>query len=623
MRIWFQCVGITGAILVLSSLLAFAFTRVSTWFFWSLLIGGGSFLMVFVVTTLTRLWQSMIAMLLALNLLWIFLIIGKSWESWKLGLVGALCVAGFAAIGYFRTGRVPIAAMAAVVAGTFAGAIFLREQPWFGYVVLGVAFLCNGIFIFLGRSALREIFQKRSLRHGTTAIVYSVISITVLLVAIVASQDFHYRIDLTENAINTLSDQSVGVLTNLKKPVKVTAFFDERNPQKALAQHLLDMYRYQSNKVELMLVDPDKENLAAEEHKARDGDILVEYEEQSTITKVISEEAVTQAIMKVTRTETPMVCFTEGHGELELNGPDNSSRSLSFFKSGLENEGYQSKSVAVLAGGIPADCLILVVAGPTQKLSDAAARAIDLFLKIGRKGFFLLDPRIPDPRLTPGKITVLPSGLDETLEEWGVTLGKNFILEKHLELMRGVVTGLNLQVLNYEEHEITEPLAGKKTAFQYVRSLAKAPKFAGKVSEFLSSRGGGASWTVSNVDGLFRRQEVEAGPKDLQGPVTFGVAAEKQNEDTETKLVVIGDSDFISNELIRSNEFNFDLALNVLSWLSGSAEKITIRPKMLRSSTVDLTPEQTNWVFYVTVITIPMLVLIFGINLWWIRSRRG
>jgi ABC-type uncharacterized transport system involved in gliding motility auxiliary subunit len=319
----------------------------------------------------------------------------------------------------------------------------------------------------------------------------------------------------------------------------------------------------------------------------------------------------------------PIACFTKGHGELDLDAPEESSRSLSVFKGGMENEGVVLRSLDSVSGGVEETCSILVIAGPTQRFADAEAVAVDRFLEKGGKGLFLLDPRIPDPRVTQGKIRVSDSGLDEVTRKWGVELGRDFILEKHLELLRGVVTGLNLQAMNYGDHPIVAPLQGKNTVFEYVRSLSPAGGFQGKVTPIIQSNGGGASWTKSDVDALFRRQEITPGSADRIGPVTFAMASEKEGDGKKTQLVVVGDSDFLSNEMIRSYEFNYDLALNAVNWLSGTAEQISIRPKMIRSSTVDLTPEATNWVFYIAVVTIPMLVLVFGINLWWYRRRKG
>ncbi|MFH1263334.1 MAG: Gldg family protein [Pseudomonadota bacterium] len=623
MNVIFQCLGITGGILILSGMLAFAFTHVSTWFFWGLLIAGCAFLVAFVVTTLSRLWQRLVAILVAVNLPWIFLIAGKEWAIWKLSLAGGVSVLGLFAAGFVDAGMLAAGIGAGVVGATFAGVVFAAEKSGYGYGVLACAFLHNGIFVYLGRIALKQMFEKRSLRYGTTAVIYSVLSIGVIIVANVMSTDFHWQKDFTENQVNTLAEQSVKAVEGLKEPLRITAFFDDRNEKKPALKELFGMYGYRSKKVETKFVDPDKERLLAEKHKAKDGDIVIEYGTQSYVTQAVTEEGMTQAILKVARTVTPTACFTKGHGELGVDAAEDSPRSASYLKKGLENEGIKVKSIESVVGGVPAGCSMIVIAGPLQRFTDAEAGAVGKYLDGGGKGFFLLDPRIPDPRMAAGRISVQESGLENVTKKWGIELGRDFILEAHLELLRGVVTGLTVQAFNYGSHPIVDPLKGKQTVFDAVRSLKKAEGFAVLTTELIQSAGNNASWTKEDVDSLFRRQEVKPGPKDRIGPIPFAMATEKETDGKKTQLVVIGDSDFMMNGNLRSYEFNFDLTLNVFNWLGETVEQISIRPKQLRTSMIDLTPEQSNMVFYVAVVTIPMLVLIFGINLWWYRRRKG
>jgi ABC-type uncharacterized transport system involved in gliding motility auxiliary subunit len=623
MNVIFQCLGITGGILIFSGLLAFAITKASTWFFWGLLAAGGALLVTFILTTLSRLWQLLILALVALNLPWIFLLAGKEWDLWKLAAAGGCCAIVVFFATYRGAGAVAAGIAAALLAGTFAGGIFVRDKSWYGYAVLAAGFLYNGGFIYLSRLALKDVLEKRSLRYGATAVVYSLLSVAALVVANVASSDFHWRKDFTENQVNTLAEQSVKAVETLKEPLTITAFFDEQDEKRPFVKDLLEMYQYRSKKVAVKFVDPDKDRVLAEQHKTKNGDILVEYGKQTYVTQTLSEEGVTQAILKVARNANSIACFTKGHGELEIDGPEDSEPSLSFLKSGLSKEGIETKGVDSIAGGVPADCSILAVVGPAQKFTAAESISIQKFLDGGGKGIFLLDPQIPDPRLSASRVSVQESGLEEVMKGQGVELGRDFILEAHLELLRGVVTGLTLQAFNYGVHPIVDPLKGKQTVFQAVRSLKKAAGFQGTVTELIASAGNGASWTKGDADALFRRQEIKPGAGDVQGPVPFAFASEQEKEGKKTQLVVIGDSDFIANANIRSYVGNIDLALNAFNWLAGTVEQISIRPKQYRASTIDLSPEQSNMIFYVAVVTIPMLVLIFGINLWWYRRRKG
>lgn len=532
MGLLFQCLGITGIILIFYGLLAFAITQASTWFFWTILGVGGACLVAFLGSFIQR--------------------------------------------------------------------------------------------IYLGRLSLKSIFKSRSLQHGTSSIVYSVLVIGIIVVANVqSSKFFNFKKDFTENRVNTLTDQSIKIIQKLKEPLKVFAFFDERNQVKPVLKDLLKMYEAQSDQVEVQFVDPDKEKVLAEKYGATDGDVVVDYKEQTHVTQAPSEEGITQAIMKVSRTKTPTVCFTKGHGELDIDGSDEETRSLSAAKGGMENEGYSPKGIESVTEDSLKGCEIVVVAGPTQKFTNSEAVQLDQFLEKGGKGVFLLDPHIPDSRLSSSKLSVLDTGLEDLTSKWGAKIGKNFVLEKHLTLFRGVNVDLNVQARRYGDHPIVDPLKGRNTVFDRLRSVNKEEGFSGTAVELVFSASGTNSWAESDVDSIFRTRKVAVDERDIQGPVPIGVASEKGEGDKKTQLVVLGDSDFVSNGMVRSFEFNYDFFLNTLNWLSGEVEQISIRPKKIRTSKIELTASQSNTIFYVAIVSLPMLVLVFGLNLWWIRRRRG
>ncbi|MFH1017801.1 MAG: GldG family protein [Pseudomonadota bacterium] len=630
MNLLFQCMGITGVILALYGLLSFAVTQVSTWFFWTLLGGGGALCLVFVLTSLPRKWQAAVGSLVALNLPWIFLALGRDWLLWKLAVVGGLCMLG---LFWFLFRRIRTDALIAILVIVLAWTITLagfHEKAWYNWGVLAAAFVYNGAFLYVARALLADLIRSRSLQYGSSAAVYTLITLAILVVLNVLSTDRHYQWDLTEEKVNQLTDQTVKILKSLKEPLKITVFLDSRNEAKPGVKDLLGAYRNESKNVEVRFADPDREKEFATQHKVKDGDLLVDYRGQTNVTQQLNEEGVTQAIDKVTHTKRTTVCFTKGHGELDLDAPDEEADSLSAARAGLTNEGYQPKAVASILPDVPADCSAVVVAGPAAAFTKGEADALDRYPGNGGNVLALLDPKIQNPALNPKTFTIVPTGLEDVLKKWGVELGRDFILEKHVQLFAGVQTGPMVLGQDYGNHPVVDPLKGKNTVFQPVRSVRKVKGFTGTEVELISSAGDGKSWAETDIDSLVRRKSAKEGAADLKGPVPFALAVEKERPKTAegaapapTRLVVIGNASFVSNGTVRSYEFNFDLFLNSLNWLQGEVERISIRPKKLRSSAIELTPQQSNVLFYVAIICLPMLVLIFGMDLWWWRRRRG
>lgn len=478
-------------------------------------------------------------------------------------------------------------------------------------------------------SMLRDMFQSRSTKSGAGAVVYSII--VILLIAVVnvySSKRFNFQKDFTESNVHTLSEQSVKVMEGLSSELKVIAFMDERNQQKPVAKDLLKKYQSHSSQLKVEFVDADKQKLLAEKYGAKDGDVLIEMGTQSHLTQDVTEQGLTQAFLKVARTSNPMLCFTKGHGELDTELPAEDPRSLSYLKQGLQNEGFTFQPLTDLAGGIDEKCSILFIAGPSQAFTENEAGAVESYLAAGGNALFLLDPEVSDPKLVKGKLTVLPTGFEALFASRGIALGSNVVLEKQLQLFSGMQVVPTVRITSFGNHPVVEPLkGGRSVVFDRARSV-QAKSTEGNVTELLFSAEGERSWSQSNVDALFRERKVALSDSDIQGKVPLGVAAtvesaDMEGESKESKLVVFGDADFASNALIAANEFNFDLVLNAISWLGGQSQQISIRPKSLRSSAIELTPTQANNMFYVAIIALPMLVLTFGMNLWWYRRRKG
>ena len=86
----------------------------------------------------------------------------------------------------------------------------------------------------------------------------------------------------------------------------------------------------------------------------------------------------------------------------------------------------------------------------------------------------------------------------------------------------------------------------------------------------------------------------------------------------ETRLVAIGDSDFASNAAIRITG-NQDLFLNTINWLAQQENLIAIRPKDPEDRRITLTADQERRIFYLTVLIVPGLILLAGVQTWWRR----
>jgi ABC-type uncharacterized transport system involved in gliding motility auxiliary subunit len=143
---------------------------------------------------------------------------------------------------------------------------------------------------------------------------------------------------------------------------------------------------------------------------------------------------------------------------------------------------------------------------------------------------------------------------------------------------------------------------------------------------------GKQSWAeTGKIEG---RVQYDSG-QDKEGPISLAVAVAKKTEETldtadtglqspmsgrkkEARLVVFGDSDFVTNTYI-SFSGNRDLFLNCINWLAEEEELISIRPRGEEHRPIHLTQRGSRSVFYISLLAIPIGVLGSGIGVWWKR----
>ncbi len=466
------------------------------------------------------------------------------------------------------------------------------------------------LFFFLSNMKnLTEMLGKRSTKYGTNVLLYSVIVLTIIaLVNFVASRH-PKRFDLTEMKQFTLAEQSLKVIRNLPREVKITGFF--QGGESGGVEDLLKAYTYAGDRVSYEIVDADQRVDLREKYDITEyGTLLIQSGPQETRLTEPMEESITNAIIKVSRDISKKVCFLSGHGEHDLE--DEEAKGYSYVKRGLENENYQVEKLELFTQkGVPDACAVLVVPGPKRPLVGQEEKSIAEYLEGGGKALFLLDPRDAP-------------GFEKILEPWAIEVGNDILLDKQFSLFAmGLSIGTNPVAASYGVHEITEGFK-ERTVYTNARSVSlKADREEGLEAVELVKTSPD-SWAETNIEGVFNREMPDNGPDDKDGPVSIAVALEAGPEKTggegeKTKLVVFGDSDFVDNRNY-NQLFNADLFLNTIGWLAGEEELISIRPKMPRASRVALTTDQIETIFFVSVFFFPELLLICGIIIW--RRRR-
>lgn len=515
----------------------------------------------------------------------------------------------------------------------FSGTPMLGSDLWWilGNFLVGAVLLAVALVSSLDslRERLRSDEARRAGKYGTSALLSTALGIALLVMLAFLSTRYYARWDWTEVGSHSLSSQTLNLLKGLERDVEVTAFFSAINAPPA--RELLDRYSYVSDRFKVRFADPQAQpglvrGLGISPERLEGGLIHITIGEESTDVTELSEEKLTNAILKLTRHEQKKVYFLIGHNERRVEGEGaDGSEGFAFAKNALENENYQVQTLLLAAKGeVPEDADVVILAGPTRPLHEIEHKALDRYLEQGGALLVLLDPRAK-------------TDVYEDLARWGVEVGDDVIVDRVQGLFGRPVSPLAAQ---YGDHPITRELRDA-TLFHVARSVRPEDGGTGDWTTLILTSE--ASWGERDLDRFFSAGQAEFGGDDLAGPVPVAVAGTlrlaagaeegeggspdqegdggaESKQGPEAHLVVIGDSDFAANQLI--GEFrNRDLFVNAVNWLLGDVEAISIRPEQARASRMQLSGEQFLQIRYLSLFVLPQAIAVFGVFAWWSRRR--
>ncbi len=437
--------------------------------------------------------------------------------------------------------------------------------------------------------------------------------VVLLVVAIVAAVNYlgvkvHQRFDFTAGKVHSLSEQSVQVARGLKKDLAIKAFFSKENSNLSRFQSLLEIYRFHSQKIQATIIDPFmKPELAKQYEIKADGTLVYEYNGKSTRSEEVSEEAITNAIINVSRQKEQTVYFVKGHGEPDSG--DSGENGFAIAKIGLEKLSYKTRDLFLFhETAVPKDAALLVVAGPQKPLLEKELFLLENYL-FHEEGRLLL-------LLDPGQ----GSELKPLLKKYGLALEDNVVVDADpLSQFMGGNYFMPV-VSNYPEHAITKGF-GYATMFPLSRGLARVtPAPANATVTFLAATSPN-SWGETHYEVEVKTEKITQDPEDKGGPIDIAAACEASlGGDKKSRLVVVGDSDFALNKYVvfqaNGNFFN-----NAVSWLAEEKDLVAIAPKVAAPRTISLTRSAGRLVFFYTLVILPLLVFAAGIGIWLLRRK--
>jgi ABC-type uncharacterized transport system involved in gliding motility auxiliary subunit len=500
----------------------------------------------------------------------------------------------------------------------FAGIAYFITRDFSSYVFAHAIIGSLAVIAFLAsaKGSLSTFFGERSTRYGLSAAFYALLFFGILVLVNFLSARHHHRFDLTESGVYSLSPQTSGILQRLEKPLTINAFVEAgSDPQ---LRELLESYRYASDKVTFTVIDPDKQPDLAEKFQITTiPAIHLQYGDRSNVVNKLTEEELTNGIIRVTRAEKKTVYFLEGHGEPSIDDM-NEPKGYGQIKLALDNESYEVKKLVLSEGAaIPDDANLVIIGGAERSLLPHETQALDAYLKREKGGHLLV---LFNPRATPELVTYL--------RDWGVQIGNDVIVDEQIQLLKGKTFTLTPFVTSYGAHPITEELSrrGSSALTTYGISRSVEPQVDGKkgLNVISLAKTGPNSWAETDLDSVFQKQTARLDEQDRRGPVSLAVAVTANlkeqglDHDGTSRIVVFGNAGFANNQFI-GQYFNRDFVMNAINWLVGEEGLISVRARTMRASRAQFTAQQGTLIFYLSVLVLPEFLLITGLAVWWQR----
>lgn len=473
----------------------------------------------------------------------------------------------------------------------------------------------------IGRS-----FEGRQVRYGSLAAGTILVFLAILVAVNWISNRQHKRWDLTANKQFSLSDQTRKVLADLKKPLVMRAFY-ESGPggnQQAMRDQLGE-YQYASKQVTVEYVDAVKDPIQAKKYQVQTyGTVVLEYDGRTERSTQSDEQGLTNALKKVIEGTAKKIYFVQGHGEHDIADTDRRG-GYSGLADALKSDNFEVAALALAQQGkVPDDATVVAIAGPKTDYFAPEVDALRAFLKRGGKLLMLLDP--PDKADAPAL-----TNLTTLAKEWGMAVGTDIVVDAS-GMGRLINAGPEVPIAMPVQpaHTITQDFR-LMTAFPLTRSVTPIEGGTeGKVAQKLLQTSP-QSWAESDLKGLFATSspKLDADKGDKAGPVSIAAAvsaaaaapppaATPEAPKPESRVVVIGDSDFAANNAL-TIQGNRDFALNSVNWLAQQENMIAIRPHDPQDRRIQLTEDQSQRIFWIALLVIPGLLLGNGVRVWWKR----
>ncbi len=473
-----------------------------------------------------------------------------------------------------------------------------------------------------------KTFHIKRLQIGVNVLLQIVLVAALVVMVNVLAFNHYKRWDFTRSQKYQLADKTRAVLKNLQKPVKAFVFFPAPTGADIFGDvdTLLKEYQHASKrKFEVETVDVFRDlahakDVANKYKLAPENVVVLVYGDR---TKVVSandmadydfsgammgqpprlrafkgEQAITGGLVELTQEAQQKVYVLQGHGEFDL-----SSEELKVISDFISHENIQLGALNLMnVERVPDDAKALLVLGSKYDFTERELKMLGGYWEKKGRLFLALDPAAKLQHLS------------EWLRDQGITrdadrvmsVGKLVVEGKMLENFSRAILDVPAQFST--SNPVTKKLEGVTAAFLGgTQSLTINPEVASAhglrlmpAAEVTDKRYWGEADLADLEHAAFNPNRDRATPLTIAVTAEKGATADPRIKVDSGRMVVVGNSVFLTSAALQQADVNIDFVINSLNWLLAREELMGIAPKVKQQFALNLSDDQMRKIALLT-----------------------
>tara|TARA_Y100001968_G_scaffold326963_1_gene371035 strand:- start:3651 stop:5171 length:1521 start_codon:yes stop_codon:yes gene_type:complete len=487
---------------------------------------------------------------------------------------------------------------------------------------------------------------------------YVLSSLVIILILNWVSQDLFIRFDLTDNKMFSLSDSSKSVVKKLNEKLTMKVYFSDDLPgeygnNRRYLQDMVEEYASYSKNIKYEFYKPETDEDLEEEaqsygispvqlqviendnlaiKKVYMGMVFLYADDRETIPVIQSaglEYNITTIIKRMTESNKQSI------GIADFSNSESKNENISE----LLKQNYNLQNVN-LVNPISDNIQALILSGITDSLLQEEINHLENYINRGG-GLFVAQNRISTD-LTTQSAETIQSNVYSFLEKYGLGIKENLVMDK----ICGSISVLQNRGIFRMQTQMEYPFFPMIRTFAEDQVLVSGLEqvrvmFPSEVFSFVDSLG-----LYSNIKSNFSplmfssdnsgsmEQFFNLSPANNAAFSTLKeknkiVAAKSEvfiNDTLSSNIILLGDSNFISDDVGGGIQENTDLVLNAIDFLMGDEELVSLRSRKVTTRPLEEISDGTRklwkWSNRLVPFIIVLLIALFKFNSEKMRESR-